>query len=260
MASVTVLKLDTPGRSFAYWLALNVPDLFLYQFKRAQRATLATKVATGLGQDDSGDDESDEGEDDTGTDDSDIQVASDAGSNVLEASETPQELLNIPDGIEDVDTTQLNSDLVALNSEAMNDVTQSLAASSDTTPTSSAAANMVATVGNSLTAPSLTVLSNAALAYFQASNNAALADVFTAQLANAAAGNQALPLTTVTDAAGQSTPALVTAGGAQPLTAAQVQALTPSGLTIFLAQYGVWLGVGAALLLLFAFMGRRQGS
>jgi hypothetical protein len=260
MASVTVLKLDTPGRSFAYWLALNVPDLFLYQFKRAQRASLATKVSTGLGQDDSDDDESDEGDDDTGSDESDIGAASDAGSNVLEASETPQELLNIPDGIEDVDTTQLNSDLVALNSEAMSDVSESLAASSDSTPSTSTAANMVATVGNSLTAPSLTVLSNAALAYFQASNNAALADVFTAQLANAAAGNQALPLTTVTDASGQTSPALVTASGAQPLTAAQVQALTPSALTVFLAQYGVWLGVGAAVLLVIAFMGSRKSS
>jgi hypothetical protein len=244
---VQVLSISTPGRSFAYWLALNVPDLFNFEYQRVKRAALAQQIRAapplqGLGQDDD-----DEGDEDTDaldlSSDTDGVAATDAG--ILD-TESPDQVL----GITEVDTSSLDADMVALNSQALADVGSSLAASSGVPVSSGAAASMVAAVGNALTPAEVGALASAATAYFQTQSTSAMADVFAAQLANAAAGNQALPLTTVTAVSGASSPALIgSSGAATPLTPAQLAALSPSGLTVFLAQYGIWLGVGAAALL-----------
>jgi hypothetical protein len=237
---------------------VNVPDLFLWQYKQAQRATLATKVATAtLGQDD------DSGDDDDDADaDSDDDTGLDYGVTVPDTGidlETPEEELGIAP-----DTSLLNADITQTQSEAMDNVTSALQATgSSAAPSSSAVASgMVTAVGNALSTPqAVASLASAALVYFAGNSTPAMADVFATQAATLASGQPAQALTTVTGADGTASPAQVStaADGSQtttPLTAAQLAALTPSAFTVFFAQYGVYLGIGTGLAIFLVLIAR----
>lgn len=258
------VDISKPGTSLAYWLAVNVPDLFLWQWKQSQRAAIAG-AAQALGQDDDSADDDDVA-DDASSDDTALDMGVDSGgvltnSGVL-SSDTPQEELGIPTSVP-VDLSQAGT---PVTDAQLGDATAALQStgSSAAPSANSVTASMVNAVGAALTAPAAVAsLANTALTYFGSNSNAAMADVFATQVATAAAGQPVQALTTVTDPmTGAATPAQVTtaADGTQtatPLTAAQLQALTPSGFTVFLAQYGVYLGVGAGLLVVLALVAHR---
>jgi hypothetical protein len=265
------LNLSTPSVSLAFWLARNVPDLFLYELGRVRKAALARRIRSGLGQDDDDDDDDDSG-DAPEPDASAIGLDSDAlaDDGVLSEDETPEQELGItPISLVPVATVtpDLATDLVPVESDVMSNVTDALQStgSSVAPATAAATASAIDAVGQALTSTQeVANLANTALTYFAANSSPAMADVFSTQLATAAAGQTVQPLTTTTGADGTTTAAQVStaADGSQtvtPLTAAQLAALTPSGLTVFLAQYGVYLGIGAGVLVLVAIAHGRRG-
>jgi len=265
--SIWAVNLKRPGTSLAFWLANNVPDLFLWEWRRVRRGLLARGIKrAGLGQDDddfsddSGDADSDSGDIDVSLPGLDID--SDTGGGVLEDS-SPQSTL----GIEPIEPPDLDADILPIDSDAIQTAGDAQGSSGTSISQAAAssgltAANLIGAVGAALTSSQeLAALSNAALSYFAVQGSPVMGDLLATQVATVASGAPAQPLTTT--AAGE--PASVTTapdGTTQvtPLTAAQLAALTPSGLTVFLAQYGVYLGlgVGFAVLLALAVHHRRR--
>jgi hypothetical protein len=256
---VWVLNLNRPGNSLALWLALNAPDLFLWEWRRVHRALLRQGISaygSGLGQ------SFDLTLDDEDTSDIDtsigVDVATSADGVLEDDADNPAATL----GIEPVDTSDLASDvanLVPIDSDIVTTAGDS-AGSSGTTVAGAASsaglstANVIGAVGTALTSTQeISSLANAAAVYFaNEAGSSALADVLGTQLATVAAGGTAQPLTTVTAPDGTTAPAAITTNpdgtsSVTPLTAAQLAALTPSSLSVFLAQYGVYLAVGGAL-------------
>jgi len=116
----------------------------------------------------------------------------------------------------------------------------------------------ISNVGSFLTTGGgLNTLANTATAYFKAQQTANNAQVSTAvlqaQAARAGVGASPAAVSYVTNPlTGQLTPVLSTAGGAVPLTNSLLNSLTPGGFTQFLNQYGLYLLLGAGVLITLA--------
>jgi len=112
--------------------------------------------------------------------------------------------------------------------------------------------NAISSVGSFLTTGGgLNALANTASAYFNSQSTAKNAQVQTAvlqaQSARALTGAAPANVSYVTNPlTGQVTPVLNTAGGTVPLSSSLLSSITPSGLSAFLSQYGLWLALGAA--------------
>jgi hypothetical protein len=124
---------------------------------------------------------------------------------------------------------------------------------STNTATSSSLSGVASYVASGVTA--LAALAKVATAYFTAqaagSNAAAQqaktqAAIVNAQTARAVTGQTALPIQYVANSTGSTTPMISTTGGLLPLTGSTLDALTPSSIEVFLAQYATWILVGGA--------------
>jgi hypothetical protein len=260
---VWTLNLKEPGTSLAFWLANNVPDLFLWEWRRVRRRMIAAN-AKQLGQDVDDDDDDGSGDFDIGDDTVDLAAAP---AGVLTPDASPQSTLGIqpvevtpldPSGaLEELDSSQVPVDGDAVTAAGAQSGSSGQTIASAASSSGLSTANVIGAVGQALTSnQEIAALSNAALTYFATQGSPAMADVLATQLATVASGAPAQALTTAATAAGD-VPAQVSTGadGAQsvtPLTAAQLAALTPSGLTVFWAQYGVYVGVGVAFAVVLA--------
>jgi hypothetical protein len=133
-------------------------------------------------------------------------------------------------------------------------------AAATNTATSSSLSGVASYVASGVTA--LAALAKVAAAYFtaQAAGSSAAAQaaktqaaILAAQTSRAVTGQNALPIQYVANGTGTTTPMISTTGGLLPLTGSTLNALTPSSLEVFFAQYGTWMLVGgAAAILLYA--------
>jgi hypothetical protein len=235
--NITAKAVDTakPGASLAVWLAVHHPDLFLAAFKKAQ----AAQVAKGLGRladdgvttffGDSGASPSDAG---VQTITFDSSVISPPPSFVTDATDSGSGFLSsIGNGLTSAGST-VGGVLAAAGSGVL---------------------SALGSVGSYLTSASgLNSLTGLAKTYYgaQAASSTAQTQqaVLNAQIARAVTGQTAAPITYTTNAAGQLVPVVATQtpGGAvyQPLTGQTLASLTPSGLSVFLSKYGLWIALG----------------
>jgi hypothetical protein len=236
MASLTVktLPLQQPGNSLAVWLAGHHPDLFLTVFKQAKSAQVAKKIQLrGLGQDDGG----------TTTffgDSSDVTLSP------VTIDQTAIETL----------PSNLLTDSNSSGAGFLSNLGNSLTSSGSTIGTVLASAGSgvlgaLGSVGTYLTSPTgLSNLSSLAKTYYAAQGATAQAQtqqaVLQTQIARATVGQTAAPITFTTNPAGQLVP--VYGNTAQPLTNQALASLAPSSLSVLLSQYGIYVALGAILL------------
>lgn len=235
--TVRVLDIKQPGNSLATWLALHHPDIFLAAFSKARQA----KIAKGIGQlgrlamlgDDSG---------------------------VTFAEPALQEIT--------FDTSDLTA---SLPSNWLSDATDSGAAllnSIGNSPTSQGSTvggalssfgtgilGALGAVGSFLSSPiGITSVKNVATGILQAQGDANTAAtqqaVLAAQLGRTATNQPVAPITYQRNAAGQLVPvyASQTANGTvySPLSSGQLSSLTPSSMSVFFHQYGMWIAAAVA--------------
>jgi hypothetical protein len=266
MPNVTIRALDVtkPAASLAAWLAAHHPDLFLTAFKQAQAANMKKGIqklgllAMGRLADDGvttyfGDDSS--------------TPSFDASSAIspISFSEPGLQTVTFDPSIADV-PTNLISDSTASGSNFLSSVGNSTTSAGSTVGStlSSAGSSVLGALGSVASyltsATGLNNLSTIAKSYFgsQAASNTAQTQqaIVQAQIARTATGATAAPVTYTTNAQGQVVPvyATQTAGGTvyQPLSAQGIASLTPPSLSVFISQYGLYLGVGAIALIALA--------
>lgn len=225
-STIKGVSLNHPGNSLAVWLAAHHPDLFVAMFRQAQAAKKAKSVQLkGLGA--------------LGLDDSDLQEVTITATREA----MPESFLS--------DNTESGSSFL---SSIGNGITS--AGSTVGSFLSSAGSSIlgaIGTVGSSLLSPSgLNVLSGVAKSYFSAqaaqSNAVTQQAVLQAQLARAATGKLAAPITYTTSPSGALMPVYATQSAQgpiyQPLSAQGIASLTPSGVSVFLSRYGLWIALG----------------
>jgi hypothetical protein len=254
--TVKALRTDTPGNSLAIWLVFHHPDLFVTIFNKA-RATQLASAARGMGrfaQDDGGGVTT---AFDTGTtttfDTSSALPAPDLSSftspGLVDVAIDPS-ALTVPSNLI-TDTTPSGQGTL---SQASNTPTSSGSTVGSTVSASgSSILGALGSVGNFLTSSAgLTSLANVAKAYFtaagQTSNAQTQAAILQTQLNRAKTGTTAAPITYTVGPTGQLQPvyATQTPQGTvyTPLTTAGLASLTPSSLSVFFSQYGMWLLLG----------------
>ncbi len=289
---ITVLNAAKPGNSFALWLAMYQPDLFLTALKATHKAATKSKIKRTVGRlADDGDDALDFSSVDTSSLDTSTPSSADlfggatdfSGSGALPGGDL---FSNDSLGLDTL-TLDDNADLSTLNPLLVTDQTSSgsavlNSAAAATTSSGSTVGSIlssigtsvlgaVAAVGNALSQPkTLQALTQAAQSYYSsqtAQSNAAAAQAayaaYYAQASRASSGQTAAPITYVTNpATGQQQPAYATTlpnGQVQytPLTTAQLAQLAGSGLSSSTSKLGLWLVAGAAVLLA-AFVAMRK--
>lgn len=254
---VKVLRTDKPGNSLAVWLAGHHPDLFVTMFKHAQAARVATAVQKrglrGFGQD-------------VTVTDTGITTSFDAPAPDLSAVTAP-----------DVTLEPVNVDISALDSLPSNLLTDANTSGADalaniggaTTSAGDSLAGTLGNIGSSVlgalgsvgsyltSTQGLNTLAGVAKSYFGAQGATATAQtqqaVLQAQLGRATVGQPVAPITYTRNAAGQLVPvyATNTPQGAvyHPLTSQGLASLTPSSASVFLAKYGLYVGLAGLLAL-----------
>lgn len=244
MPEATTIKgvsLDQPGNSLAAWLAVNHPDLFLAMFKQAQSAKLANNVKQ-------------------------------AGLRGL-ADDFEPTLQQI-----NVDTSSIMpgsflTDATSSGSSWLDSVGSGLTSTGSTVGgvLSSVGSGLLSAVGNVgsffTSSQGLNSLAGVAKSYFaaQAAGSTAVtqAAVLGAQMGRVQTGRAVAPITYSRDANGALVPvyATQTPQGAiyQPLSSQGIASLTPSGVSLFLSRYGIWIGVGVITLAVgYSMMARRR--
>lgn len=264
MPNITVkaLKVDQPGNSLAVWLAAHHPDLFLAAFRQAQAAKTKQGVQKlgllGLGR------LADDGitttfDDSSAFSPSFAPVGIDPG---LQSITFDTSSIELPDNLLSDATDSGAGFLSSLGSGITS------AGTSVGGVLSSAGSGILSalgSVGSYLTSNAgLTNLTNLAKTYYgaQAASSQAQtqAAVVQAQISRAATGQPAAPITYTTNAQGQVVPvyATQTPAGAiyQPLTSQGIANLTPSSVSVFLSQYGIYIGLGVAAIVGLTYMRR----
>lgn len=244
MASQTirVLRVDQPGNSLATWLAKHHPDLFVTVFKRAQAAQLAQRIQQrglrGLGDG--------------------VTTTFDDPSPLLGMSAPPVGLQEITVDTSSIvpasfltDATDTGSGFLSSLGGGLTSVGSSIG--SVLGSVGSGMLGALGSVGSYLTSPTgLNNLTGLAKTYFAAQGAVSTAQtqqaVLQAQVSRAATGQTAAPITYQRDAYGNVVPvyATQTPQGSvyQPLSPQGIAHLTQSSFSVFLSQYGLWLGLG----------------
>lgn len=231
------LALNHPGNSLAAWLAGHHPDLFLAVFKQAKAAGIAKRVQLhglrGLG-------------DDTTTFDAstDLTASFDPGASASILSDSTPSGASFLSSVSDTPTSWGSS----VGSALASDGSSLLGALKD--------------AGSYLTsATGLSNLTSLAKTYFAAQGAADQAQtqqqVLQTQIARATVGSTAAPITYTAN--GTPVYAVQTPQGIvyQPLTQQGVASLAPSSISVFLSQYGLYVGLGAVVLVGVVMMRRR---
>lgn len=249
MPAVKGVSLQHPGNSLATWLASNHPDIFLALYQKARQANTAKQIKRnglkGLGQDET-------------SFDSGTTTTFDTAD--VSSPDPPLQTFSIDFN---APPSTLLTDSTADGSSFLSSVGSSSTASGSTLGSvlgsvGSGILSAIGSVGSYLASPTgLNAASGVAKAVYGAQAASAAAQTIQTQIARTAANQTAAPITYAQNAAGQLVPvyATQTPQGAvyQPLTSQGLQSLTPSGLTQFLSQYGLWvLGAGVAVLALMA--------
>lgn len=243
-ATIRVLNTQKPGPSLAIWLAYHHPDLFLATLRKA-RAAQATKKPLGwlrgLGQDDSGGTTTFFGDDGTTTVTDNITPSEPA----LQTITVDQSALStLPDN--------LISD--AADSGALSTIASGATSNGSSLGTMigggiSGMLGALGSVASYASSPGgLNTIGGIAKSWFGAQAASAQAQtqqaVLQAQIARTATNQLAAPITYTRNAAGQLVP-IYTNGS--PLTKQGLANLTPSAVSVFLSQYGVWVLVAGAV-------------
>ncbi len=246
MAARTIqgVNLNKPGNSLALWLSLNHPDLFLtaWNKSRAMKLAQAAKLRglrglRGLGQDEPSA--------------QDLRMNSDPNLDSISVdtdSIVPNSFVS--------DAT--DSGVSALSTVASSPTSAGTTVGSVLASTGVGVQAAIAGVGAFLaSATGLNAVSSIARNYY--ANQAASSTVQTqqqvlqTQLHRVATGYPAAPITYTTNSAGQVVPvyATQTPQGAvyQPLSTQGIASLSPSNASVFLSQYGIWIGVAVLVLL-----------
>ncbi len=244
-----MLRLDVPGNSLAAWLAGHHPDLFLTLLQQAKAANVAQKIKlNGL-----------------------RGLADDGVTTTFDP--TPAEV-SLPDpGLQQitVDTSAIVpanylTDATDTGSGFLSSVGSALASTGSSIGSAlgsvgSGVLGALGSVGSYLTSTGgLNSLTGLAKTYFAAQGATATAQtqqaVLQAQVSRAATGQPVAPITYQRDAYGNVVPVYATntpqGSVYQPLSAQGIANLTPSSLSVFFSQYGLWLGLGALALFGFA--------
>jgi len=240
---VKALPLHKPGNSLAVWLAAHHPDLFLAALKQAQAQRVASRMKLqGLGQD---------GITTTFDPEPALQTIT-----VDTASITPNDFLT--------DTTPSGSSF--LDSIGSGFTSAGSTVGGALSSAGSSILGALGSVGSYLTSPTgLNSLTGLAKTYFAAQGAASTAQtqqaVLQAQIGRAATGQRAAPITYTTGANGLPVAvyATQTPQGTvyQPLSQQGIQSLTPSPISVFFGQYGLYIGLGVAALLAITMAMRR---
>lgn len=226
MASINV---NHPGNSLAVWLAGHHPEIFLAALKQAKAAKLAKQARLhgliGLG-------------DDTTTFDASSDLTASFDPNVASVSVIS-------------DSTPSGASFISSLSDTPTSAGSSLGAelASAGTTVWDGLSSVGSWVGNNIQ-----TLSNLAKVYYGAQAASAQAQtqqqVLQTQIARATVGQTAAPITYSTNSAGLvPVYATTTQQGAvyQPLTSQGVASLAPSSVSVFLSQYGLYVGLAALL-------------
>lgn len=250
---INVLRLDVPGNSLAAWLASHHPDLFVAMAQKARAAQMAQKIKLhglrGLGDDGTTttfDDSAGSGSPDVGLQQLSVDTSSIVPANYLsDSTDTGSSFLSsIGNGLTSAGSTVAS----ALGSVG------------------SGVFSALGSVGSYLTSTAgLSGLTGLATTYFggQAAISTAKTQqaVLQAQATRVAAGQTVAPITYQRDASGNLVPvyATNTPQGTvyQPLSAAGLGSLTPSALSVFFSQYGLWIALAGAAVLAFSRMQTR---
>lgn len=252
--TIRVLKVDQPGNSLATWLAAHHPDLFLTVFKRAQAAQLAQRIQQrglrGLG----------DGVTTTFDDPSPMGIsAPPVGLQEITVdtnSIVPASFLS--------DATDTGSGFLASLGGGLTSVGSSIGGVLGSV--GSGVLGALGSVGSYLTSPvGLNNLTGLAKTYFATQGAVSTAQtqqaVLQAQVSRAATGQTAAPITYQRDAYGNVVPvyATQTPQGSvyQPLSPQGIANLTHSSFSVFLSQYGLWLGLGGFALVTFIVLRNR---
>lgn len=252
MANVTIraLKVDDPGNSLATWLAAHHPDLFLAVFKKAQAANLRKGIqklgVLAMGR--LGDDGVTTTFDDTPSSFDSSPAFSDPGLTSVtfdpSSASLPSNLIS--------DSTSGGSSFLSSVGDGLTSAGSTVADALGSAGTSVLGA--LGSVGSFLSsATGLNTVAGLAKSYFgaQAASSTAQTQqaVAQAQIARAATGQAAAPITYTTNAQGQLVPvyATNTPSGTvyQPLSPQGIASLTPSSVSVFLSKYGVWVALAA---------------
>lgn len=258
--TIKVLRVDVPGNSLATWLAAHHPDLFLTVLKQAQTAQLAQKIQLrglrGL---------------------ADGTTTFDSADTFSPGGATPPPLIADP-GLQQI-TVNTDSIVPANYLTDSTDTGWSFLSSlgSGLTSAGSSIGSTLGSVGSSVlgalgsvgsyltSSTGLNNLTGLAKTYFATQGAVTNAQtqqaVLQAQVTRAAAGQTAAPITYQRDAYGNVVPVYAThtpqGSVYQPLSAQGIANLTPSSISVFFSQYGLWLGLGALALLGFAALRNR---
>jgi hypothetical protein len=244
--TIRALRVDVPANALAAWVAAHHPDLFLALHRQAQAAHTAQRIKL-----------------------NGLRGLADGTTTLFDSVDTPA--LSLPEpGLQ---TITIDESLWAAPPNIVTDATDTgsswLSSIGDTATSAgssigstllSSGSSVLSALGsvgsyltsaqglNAMTGLAKTILTN------QASANTAQTQqaVLQAQAGRVATGQQPLPIRYTTNSAGQLVPvyATQTPQGAvyQPLSAQGIASLTPSSLSVFVSQYGLWLGFGALAL------------
>jgi hypothetical protein len=259
--TVKALKVDQPGNSLAAWLAAHHPDLFLAAFKQAQAANMKKGIQKlgllAMGR------LSDDGV--TTTFDTSNSFDPSSALSPVSFSEPGLTDVTFDPSVADV-PFNLISDSTASGASFLDGVANGTTSAGTTVGSTLGSAGSsilgaLGSVGSYLTsATGLNNLTTLAKSYFgaQAATSTAQTQqaVLQAQVARAATGTTAAPITYTTNAQGQLVPVYATRTPTgtvyQPLSSQGIASLTPSSVSVFLSQYGLYLGLGALALVALA--------
>lgn len=245
--TIKVLRTDHPGSSLAIWLAVHHPDLFVATVRAARAArTGKTLQGGGLGRLAQGDS--------LETFTPDLQTVSfDPGSVSVPFTPDLQTISFDPGSM------PLPDNLISDSSGILDTIGSGVTSAGTTVGSalgsgSSGLLSLVGQAGSYLASPSgIKTLSSLGQSYFQSqtanANAQTQAAVLQTQIARAATGQPVAPITYTTAANGQLVPVYTssTPQGAlyRPLTPQGLASLTPSSVSVFLSQYGMYLVVAA---------------
>lgn len=241
-ATIKVLNTQKPGPSLAVWLAYHHPDLFLATLNKARAAQAGTKTRLGRFAD--------------GTT---TQYDDSGGIVTFDSSQS-----SIPDFVD----VAPNLDTITVDQSSLTNLPDNLISDSAGSSALSAIANGSTSTGSSLgsvigggisgvlgalgsvasyvgSATGINTLTGMAKSIYgtQTANS-----VLQTQIARAATNQLAAPITYTANAAGQLVPVYT---NGSPLTTQGLASLTPSSLSVFFSQYGVWVLVaGVAIIAL----------
>lgn len=238
-ATIKGVSLNEPGNSLAAWLAAHHPDLFLAAFKAAQAAKLANNVKL-------------------------------SGFRGL-ADDFEPTLQQI--NVDNIQPGNFLSDATSSGASWLDSVGSGFTSAGSTMGgvLSSVGSGLLGAIGNVgsffTSSQGLNSLAGVAKSYFQAqaadSTAVTQAAVLNAQLGRVQTGKTVAPITYTRDANGNLVPVYTThtAQGTvyQPLSSSGIAGLTPSGLSVLLSRYGLWIGVGVITLAVgYTIMSRRR--